>query len=132
MTLPRAGAWVLGSMAIFAVILAPIFPFILRWRRKRDRRRLHEQIARAKAEILADGKVEGPKWPYVPHKPWCVGTDARTPTFFRSSTKRVAISTMPGVSGPVVSVTFIPSAAASLRSSRARSGSWARCGRLSA
>ena len=79
-TFPVAGVWLYTFMLIFAVILAPIFPFILRRRRKREQAELHDKIEKAKADILADGVVEGPKGPYVPHESWGVGSTGRTPT----------------------------------------------------
>lgn len=77
--LPVAGAWVLTFMAIFAVVLLPIFPFILRRRRKREQAELHDKIEKAKVDILEDGVVEGPKGPYVPHTRWEVGSEVGTP-----------------------------------------------------
>ncbi len=68
--------WILAWFLICAAILIPLFPFILRRRRKRERAELHDKIAKAKSEILADGVVEGPKGPYVPHKRWGVGAQA--------------------------------------------------------
>ena len=62
--------WMLGWMLICLLILLPVFPFILRWRRRRAQREAHQKVEKAKADILADGIVEGPKEPYVPHEKW--------------------------------------------------------------
>ena len=62
---PIAGVWMLAFGAIVAVILIPIFPFILRRRRRIGQQELHEKIEKAKADILADGIVSGPKGDYV-------------------------------------------------------------------
>ena len=72
---PVAGAWVYAFMAVFAIVLLPIFPFILRRRRRQAKQELHEKIEKARTEILEDGVVEGPKGPYVKHTPWGVGTE---------------------------------------------------------
>ena len=72
---PVAGVWLYTFMAVFAIVLIPIFPFILRRRRRRAQQELHEKIEKAKANILEDGVVEGPKGPYVQHTPWGVGTE---------------------------------------------------------
>ncbi|MDP6526689.1 MAG: hypothetical protein QGH15_20985 [Kiritimatiellia bacterium] len=77
--LPVAGAWMLVFMLVFALVLLPFFPLILRRRRRREQAELHDKIEKAKADILKDGVVEGPKGPYIPHQPWGVGTEARTP-----------------------------------------------------
>ena len=74
---PRA--WVLGFMVLFALTLLPFYPLILRCRRKRAQKKAHEKVAKARAGILEDGVVEGPKGPYVPHKPWNVGGTGKTP-----------------------------------------------------
>jgi hypothetical protein len=37
------------------------------------------KIQKAIHNIVADGVVEGPKGPYVPHEKWAVGTDITTP-----------------------------------------------------
>ena len=65
---PVAGVWLYVFMACVAVVLLPIFPFILRRRRRRAQRELHAKIEKARASILEDGIVEGPKGPYVPHR----------------------------------------------------------------
>lgn len=79
MPLPVAGLWMLIWMLGCAVLFAAIFPFILRHRRRREQRELHEKIEKAREDILADGVVSGPKGPRVPHKPWGVGMTGRTP-----------------------------------------------------
>ncbi|MFC1499325.1 hypothetical protein ACFLS1_12760 [Verrucomicrobiota bacterium] len=71
---PVAGVWMYTFMAIVAIILIPIFPFILRRRRRKAQQELHDKVEKAKADILEDGIVEGPKGPYVRHKSWGVGT----------------------------------------------------------
>jgi hypothetical protein len=60
--------WMLAWFAICTVVLVPIFPFILRWRRRRAQSELHDKIEKAKSDILADGIVTGPKGDYVPHR----------------------------------------------------------------
>ena len=75
---PVAGVWVFTFMAIFAIMLIPIFPFILRRRYRREQKELHEKIEKAKANILEDGIVEGPKGPRAKHIPW--GSKMRSPT----------------------------------------------------
>ena len=75
---PVAGVWMYAFMAIVAIVLIPIFPFILRRRRRRAQQELHEKIEKAKADILEDGVVQGPKGPYVRHKPWGIGTELPT------------------------------------------------------
>ena len=62
----------LGSVALLSAIVLPV---ILRRRRRRAQQELHDKIEKAKADILEDGVVEGPKGPYVRHKPWGVGTE---------------------------------------------------------
>lgn len=76
---PVAGVWMYTFMAIVGSILIPIFPFILRRRRRRAQKELHDRIEKAKADILKDGVVAGPKGPYVPHVPWGVGTEVPPP-----------------------------------------------------
>ena len=63
--------------ALLAVILIPII-------RGRDARENKKRIAKAKDRILEDGKIEGPKGPYVPHRKW---KDSGTPHFTDSETK---------------------------------------------
>jgi hypothetical protein len=63
---PIAGVWLYAFGLIVAIMLIPIFPFILRRRRRKAQQELHEKIEKAKAKILADGVVSGPKGPYVP------------------------------------------------------------------
>ena len=75
---PIAGVWVLTFMAIVAVILIPIFPFILRRRDRREQQELHEKIEKAKEKILEDGIIEGPKGPRGKHIPW--GSKIRSAT----------------------------------------------------
>jgi hypothetical protein len=75
---PIAGVWMLAFMAAFAIVLLPIFPFILRRRRKKEQAALHIRIAKAKAAILADGIVEGPKGPRFRHR--ARGSRGRSPT----------------------------------------------------
>ena len=76
--LPVAGVWMLTFMAGLAIVLFAIFPFILRRRKRREGAALHERIEKAKADILEDGIVEGPKGPRAPHIPW--GSKRRSPT----------------------------------------------------
>ncbi|MBM4148522.1 MAG: hypothetical protein FJ224_05715 [Lentisphaerae bacterium] len=78
-TLPRAGVWMLIFMVASALVVIAVFPFILRKRRQRARREIEERVRSAMDKILADGRVEGPKGPYVRHIPWNAGTDASTP-----------------------------------------------------
>jgi hypothetical protein len=65
---PVVGVWLYGFMAVLALVLLPVFPFILRRRRRRAREVLHAKIEKAREKILEDGIVEGPKGPYVPHR----------------------------------------------------------------
>jgi len=74
-----ASKGMLAFMILFALVLLPFYPWILRRRRKRAQEKAHEEVEKARAEILEDGKVEGPKGPYVPHKPWDVGGTGKTP-----------------------------------------------------
>ena len=68
-----------GFMGIFALLVAVVLPLLLRRKRKREQARLHTQIEKAKARILEDGVVEGPKGPYVQHQSWDVGSETGTP-----------------------------------------------------
>jgi len=68
----------LGFMIVFALFLLPVMPLIHRRRRKREQKELHKKIEEAKAKILADGKIERPKGPYVPHVPWDCGSEVGT------------------------------------------------------
>jgi hypothetical protein len=77
--IPIAGAWLLTFMLAFALLLLPIFPFILRRRKRRDQAALKARNDKARAAILEDGIVEGPKGPYVKHKPWNIGIPSGTP-----------------------------------------------------
>ncbi len=45
-----------------------------------DAQELRARVKKAKADILEDGIVEGPKGPYVPHKPWGTGIGTGTPS----------------------------------------------------
>ena len=65
-----SAAWMLIFMIALAIVLFAVFPLILRRRRKKEGAALHEQIEKAKANILADGIVEGPKGPRARHIPW--------------------------------------------------------------
>ncbi len=77
--LPEASVWMLGFMIITAVLLLPVILLIHRKRRMREQVELHKKIQEAMAKILEDGKIEGPKGPYVQHIPWDVGTEVGTP-----------------------------------------------------
>lgn len=79
--------WMLAWFAICTAILLPVFPFILRWRKRHAQRELHDKVEKAKSDILADGVVEGPKGPYVPHKSWNVGSRAGQEPLTDGSTK---------------------------------------------
>jgi hypothetical protein len=76
---PTASRWVLVWMLICLPVFMVIVPIVHYFKRRRDRRDLHDRIEKAKADILADGVVEGPKGPYVPHESWGVGTEVGTP-----------------------------------------------------
>lgn len=69
--IPHALFWggILGF--ITAVVVMPL-------RKRREAKDLSKRVAKAREQILADGKVEGPKGPYVPHKKWNVGTPHET------------------------------------------------------
>ena len=49
---------------------------LITWRKlateERQLREIHDAVAKAKASILADGVVSGPKGKYVPHIRWSV------------------------------------------------------------
>jgi hypothetical protein len=68
--------WMLIFMIASALVMLAVFPFLLRWRRKKEGADLHDQIEKATAKILEDGKVTIPKGPHVPHKSWNVGARA--------------------------------------------------------
>ena len=64
-----------GHMIIWLCVVLPMLIVLLvsAFLRAKDRRKeenIHDKVARAVKNITADGKVEGPKGPYVPHKPW--------------------------------------------------------------
>lgn len=65
---PIAGLWLYTFGLIVAIILLPVFPMILRRRRRKDQQELHEKIEKAMVDILADGVVSGPKGHYKPHR----------------------------------------------------------------
>jgi hypothetical protein len=75
---PLAGVWLYAFMLCFAIILIPIFPFILRRRRNRYRNEIHEKTEKAKNKILEDGVVKIPKGTRARHIPW--GSKMRSPT----------------------------------------------------
>ena len=66
-------------LAGFAIVVVMLLPFMLRRRRRREQRELHDKIKKAKADILEDGVVEGPKGPYVPHRRSGVKTELWPP-----------------------------------------------------
>ena len=51
---------------------------INRIRKRRNACELHDKVEKAKADILEDGIIEGPKGPYVPHNSWNAGLETRT------------------------------------------------------
>ncbi|OVE75742.1 hypothetical protein BVX97_03605 [bacterium E08(2017)] len=63
--------------------------------RRKEAYELHLKVQRAKAEILADGVVSGPKGEYVPHKPWNAGLGRRTPTDLKPPKSGVGYHGMP-------------------------------------
>lgn len=77
---PPAGVWMLSFMAAVGLLALLAAPFIRRRRRRRDRERLHRQAEKARADILADGIIEGPKGPYIPHPPRRTWANTRTDT----------------------------------------------------
>ena len=62
----------------FALIMSMTLVLVKR-QQEAERLERSEKIHKAMDDILADGVVEGPKGPRVPHKQWNVGTEARTP-----------------------------------------------------
>jgi hypothetical protein len=62
----------------FALLMSVTLVLVKR-RQETERLEGSEKIHKAIDNILADGVVEGPKGPRVPHKKWNVGTEARTP-----------------------------------------------------
>lgn len=53
---------------VVGTFLALLLPWVHRRRRHRAQRDLQEKTMAAIVQILADGKVDGPKGPYVPHR----------------------------------------------------------------
>jgi hypothetical protein len=70
--------WMLAWAGICLLILLPIFPLILRRRKRKAHRELHAKIEQAKAKILEDGIIEGPKGPRAKHIPWGSRRTGRT------------------------------------------------------
>lgn len=68
------------ALGALAVVIAILVPIIHHFRRKSDRKELHDKIEKAKAAILEDGVVEGPKGDYVPHIPYAPTTPVGTPS----------------------------------------------------
>ena len=66
----QSTAWMLIFMISFAIVLLPVFLLILRRRKRKEGAELHKLIEKAKADILEDGIVEGPKGPRARHIPW--------------------------------------------------------------
>jgi len=67
-------------MLLVAILISLPVVLILRGvvKRKRDRLECQKKVQEARDKILADGIIEGPKGPYVPHKKWDVGTPHET------------------------------------------------------
>ena len=66
----------------YAALILGLF-ILAAWLRVRHKRheaeRLRKKVEKAKDDILADGIIEGPKGPYVAHKPWRKGSGTVTP-----------------------------------------------------
>jgi hypothetical protein len=60
------------------IVGAVLAAFCVPKTRRRAYREGRARVAKAREAILADGKVEGPKGDYVPHKRWETGTPHAT------------------------------------------------------
>jgi hypothetical protein len=60
-------------------LIATTLLFFAKRRQEREAAEQKDRIQKAIQNITADGVVEGPKGPYVAHRPWNVGTAPRTP-----------------------------------------------------
>lgn len=69
------------GVIIFALIASWMVSRVIKdiLQKRRAKEDLKERVHDAIEKITADGKVEGPKGPYVRHKPWRVGTPHKTP-----------------------------------------------------
>jgi cytochrome c biogenesis protein CcdA len=74
----RAHAYLLVFDMGFALVVTTMLFFAKR-RQEREAAEQSDRIHKAIQNITADGVIEGPKGPYAPHRPWNVGTSARTP-----------------------------------------------------
>jgi hypothetical protein len=70
---------ILGALGVLALVIVIVVPIVHHFKRKRERKELHDKIEKAKAHILEDGVVEGPKGDYVPHIPYATTTSVGTP-----------------------------------------------------
>lgn len=71
------GVILIGLIAIPSLMIVGVVRGILR--RKREALELEQRVHDAIDDITADGKVEGPRGPYVPHESWGTGAEAKTP-----------------------------------------------------
>ena len=62
----------------FSLLMAATL-FVVKRQNERDETKRKQGIRQAIAKITADGVVEGPKGPYVPHQKWNAGTEPSTP-----------------------------------------------------
>lgn len=53
--------------------------FVVKRQGEKEEAKRKQRIQQAIDKITADGKVEGPKGPYVPHRKWNAGLGAATP-----------------------------------------------------
>ena len=66
-------AFTIGVVWLFFAMIRSFFAS------RKDREAGRESARQAREKILADGKVEGPKGPYVPHESWNAGLGIATP-----------------------------------------------------
>lgn len=74
--------YIFAATVLLGLTAIPIvfYTMIIRQRieEKRERKEQSRLAREAINRIMADGKVEGPKGPYVPHKRWKAGTPSET------------------------------------------------------
>ena len=66
------------ALCVGGVVGAVLAAFCVPKHRSKAHRETRARVRKARDAILADGKVEGPKGDYVPHRKWTVGTPHET------------------------------------------------------